>query len=45
MVRKYLHKTDIGFMPIKYQVMALMCKKMISVPIYLPVGSSSHVKV
>lgn len=32
-------------MPIKYQIMALMCKRVISVPIYLTVGSSYHVKV
>lgn len=32
-------------MPTKYQIMALMCKRMISIPIYLSVGSSSHVKV
>ena len=45
MVRKLEIKTEIGFMPIKYQIMALMCKRIISVPIHLPIGSGTHVKV
>lgn len=32
-------------MPIKYQLMALMCKRQISIPIYLPVGNSILVRV
>lgn len=32
-------------MPIKYQMMALMCKRRISVPVYLPIGSSVLVRV
>jgi hypothetical protein len=32
-------------MPIKYQMMALMCKRQISIPVYLPVGNSILVRV
>lgn len=32
-------------MPIKYQMMALMCKRKISLPIYLPIGSSVIIRV
>lgn len=32
-------------MPIKYQMMALMCKRQISIPIYLPVGNSILIRV
>jgi hypothetical protein len=32
-------------MPIKYQMMALMCKRKISLPIYLPIGSSVLIRV
>lgn len=31
-------------MPIKYQIMALMSKRQISIPIYLPIGSNILVK-
>jgi hypothetical protein len=31
-------------MPVKYQIMALMCKRIISVPVHLPIGGGSHVK-
>ena len=32
-------------MPIKYQMMALMCKRQISIPVYLPVGNSILIRV
>lgn len=32
-------------MPIKYQLMALMCKRKISMPAYLPIGSSVMIRV
>lgn len=32
-------------MPIKYQIMALMCKRKISLPVYLPIGSSVLIRV
>jgi len=31
-------------MPIKYQIMALMSKRQISIPIYLPIGNNVLVK-
>ena len=47
--RKMLRRIDnppaISYMPIKYQLMALMCKRQISIPIYLPVGNSILVRV
>lgn len=45
MIRKLEKNSEVGYMPIKYQIMALMCKRMISIPIYLSIGSSSHIKV
>ena len=47
--RKMLRRIDnppaISYMPIKYQLMALMCKRQLSIPVYLPVGSSILVNV
>lgn len=34
-----------SYMPIKYQMMALMCKRKISLPAYLPAGSNIVIKV
>lgn len=45
MLRKLDNPPVIGYMPIKYQIMALMCKRQISLPVYLPVGNSILVRV
>jgi len=45
MLRRIDNPPSIGYMPIKYQLMALMCKRQISIPIYLPVGNSILVRV
>ena len=45
MLRKLESPPIIGYMPIKYQIMALMCKRQISLPVYLPVGNSILVRV
>ena len=45
MLRRIDNPPSIGYMPIKYQLMALMCKRQISVPVYLPVGNSILVRV
>ena len=45
MIRKINHSTPISYMPIKYQMMALMCKRQISVPVYLAVGNSILIRV
>lgn len=45
MLRKIDNPPIIGYMPIKYQMMALMCKRQISVPIYLPIGNSVLIRV
>lgn len=44
-IRKMEHTTSICYMPIKYQMMALMCKRQISVPVYLSVGNSILIRV
>lgn len=44
-IRKLDRSTNINYMPIKYQLMALMSKRKISVPVYLPVGNSMLAKV
>jgi hypothetical protein len=45
MIRKIENPPIIGYMPIKYQMMALMCKRQISIPVYLPVGNSILIRV
>jgi hypothetical protein len=32
-------------MPVKYQIMALMCKRIISIPVHLVVGGGTHIHV
>lgn len=44
-IRKLERAVNINYMPIKYQMMALMSKRKISVPVYLPVGNSMLAKV
>lgn len=44
-LRKLDYSTQINYMPIKYQMMALMCKRQISVPVYLSVGNSILIRV
>lgn len=44
-MRKIRKKSAIGYLPISYQVMGLMCKRQISIPVYLPTGNSILVKV
>lgn len=43
-IRKIEKPHGVGYMPIKYQIMALMSKRQISIPIYLPIGSNILVK-
>lgn len=45
MLRRIDNPPMIGYMPIKYQMMALMCKRQISIPVYLPVGNSILIRV
>ena len=45
MIRKIESPPVIGYMPIKYQMMALMCKRQISIPVYLPIGNSILIRV
>ena len=45
MIRKIESPPVIGYMPIKYQMMALMCKRQISIPVYLPIGNSILITV
>jgi hypothetical protein len=45
MIRKIENPPIIGYMPIKYQMMALMCKRQISIPVYLPIGNSILIRV
>jgi hypothetical protein len=45
MIRKILKPYKVGYMPIKYQLMALMSKKQISIPIYFPIGNNITLKV
>lgn len=45
MIRKIENPPAIGYMPIKYQMMALMCKRQISIPVYLPIGNSILIRV
>ncbi len=45
MIRKIESPPIIGYMPIKYQMMALMCKRQISIPVYLPIGNSILIRV
>jgi hypothetical protein len=45
MIRKIENPPVIGYMPIKYQMMALMCKRQISIPVYLPIGNSILIRV
>ena len=44
-IRKIERSININYMPIKYQMMALMSKRKISVPVYLSVGNSMLAKV
>ena len=44
-MRKVEFSNSISYMPIKYQMMALMCKRQISVPVYLSVGNSILIRV
>ena len=45
MLKKIDNPPTIRCMPIKYQMMALMCKRQISIPVYLPVGNSILIRV
>jgi hypothetical protein len=46
LLRKAKKKNSpIGYLPISYQIMGLMCKRQISIPVYLPTGNSILVKV
>ena len=45
MIRKIESPPVIGYMPIKYQMMALMCKRQISIPVYRPIGNSILIRV
>lgn len=42
---KLQKKIVVGYLPISYQVMGLMCKRQISVPVYLCSGTSILVNV
>lgn len=44
MIRKVEKAHGVGYMPIKYQIMALMSKRQISIPIYLPIGNNVLIK-
>ena len=39
-VRKVQKRTAVGYLPFSYQIMGLMCKRQISIPVYLPAGTS-----
>jgi hypothetical protein len=43
--RKVQKKIIVGYLPISFQVMGLLCKRQISVPLYLPSGTSILVNV
>lgn len=43
--RKIKKRMTIGYLPISYQIMGLMCKRQISIPVYLPTGNSILIKV
>ena len=45
MLRRIDNPPTIGYMPIKYQMMALICKQQISIRVYLPVGNSILIRV
>lgn len=45
LIRKVMNSITINYMPIKYQIMALMCKRQITVPVYLAVGNSILARV
>ena len=45
LVKKINKKGKIGYLPIKYQIMALMCMRQISVPVFLSTGNSIFVYV
>jgi hypothetical protein len=44
-LRKVKKKSVVGYLPISYQIMGLMCKRQISIPVYLPTGNSILIKV
>jgi hypothetical protein len=43
--RKLQRRSIIGYLPIGYQIMGLMCKRQISIPVYLTTGNSILVRV
>jgi hypothetical protein len=45
MAKKIEKRTAIGYLPISYQVMGLMCKRQISIPVYLPAGTSILINI
>lgn len=45
LLRKIKKKVSVGYLPISYQIMGLMCKRQISIPVYLPTGNSILIKV
>ena len=45
LTKKVQKRTVVGYLPISYQVMGLMCKRQISMPIYLSSGTSILVNV
>lgn len=44
-LQKVKKRSVIGYLPISYQIMGLMCKRQISIPVYLPTGNSILVRV
>lgn len=38
MLRKLERPAGIAYMPVKYQMIALMCRRKITVPVFLPIG-------
>ena len=45
MIRMIEHPSKIDYIPVKYQMMALMCRRQISHPVYLPVGASAIIRM
>ena len=44
-IQKLKKKTYIGYLPINYQIMGVMCKRQISIPVYLSIGNSIIIRV
>lgn len=45
MLRKIERQSTPAYMPIRYQLMALMCRRKITVPVYLSIGNSVLLRV